>query len=67
MLYMAQGLFCGETIILQLNLKMFCGERKVRLEEVKEILASTGLLSSNLCQGDLGDASFWCEKQFRFL
>ena len=67
MLYMAQGLFCGEVIILQINLKMFCEERKVRLEEVKEILASTGLLSSNLCQGSLGDASFCCEKKFRFL
>lgn len=67
MLYMAQGLFCGETIIFQINLKMFCGERKMRLEEVKGILASTGLLSSNLCQGNLGNASFCCEKKFGFL
>lgn len=35
MLHMAQGLFCGGTIILQINLKTFRGDPKVRVAEVK--------------------------------
>lgn len=50
---------CGDTLILQANLKTFCGEQKVRLKDRKQMLASTELLSSRLCQGNLGDISFF--------
>lgn len=50
-------MFCGKNLTLQVNLKPFCGEHKVRLKDREQMLTSTELLSSSLGQGNLENIS----------